>query len=96
MLGNSFGHLFKVYAAGESYGEAMLIIVDGVPPGIALTEADIQPDLDRRRPGTSHRSAVQVRGSWRSAARPRNLIPHGQSWPTPTSGKGRDQEAMVS
>lgn len=53
MQGNSFGHLFRVYAAGESYGEAMMIIVDGVPPGIPLSEADIQPDLDRRRPGTS-------------------------------------------
>ena len=53
MLGNSFGHVFKVYGAGESYGGAMMIIVDGVPAGIPLSEADVQPELDRRRPGTS-------------------------------------------
>ena len=53
MLGNSFGHVFKVYGAGESYGGAMMSIIDGVPAGIPLSEEDIQPDLDRRRPGTS-------------------------------------------
>ena len=53
MLGNSFGHVFKVYGAGESYGGAMLTIVDGVPAGIPLVDADIQAELDRRRPGTS-------------------------------------------
>ncbi|HOE13073.1 MAG TPA: chorismate synthase [bacterium] len=53
MLGNSFGRLFRVYACGESYGEALQIIVDGVPAGIPLTDADIQKELDRRRPGQS-------------------------------------------
>ena len=53
MLGNSFGHVFRVYGAGESYGGAMLTIVDGVPAGIPLCDADVQAELDRRRPGTS-------------------------------------------
>ena len=50
---NSFGHLFRVTTFGESHGPAMGCVVDGCPPGIALTEADIQRDLDRRRPGQS-------------------------------------------
>jgi len=51
--GNTFGRLFCVTSFGESHGPAIGCIVDGCPPGLALTEADIQPDLDRRRPGTS-------------------------------------------
>jgi chorismate synthase len=50
---NSFGHLFRVTTFGESHGPAMGCVVDGCPPGIALTEADIQPFLDKRRPGQS-------------------------------------------
>ena len=53
MSHNSFGHLFRVTTFGESHGPAIGCVVDGCPPGIALTEADIQPDLDRRRPGQS-------------------------------------------
>jgi chorismate synthase len=53
MSGNTFGHLFAVTNFGESHGPAIGCIVDGCPPGMPLTEADIQPDLDRRRPGTS-------------------------------------------
>lgn len=53
MAGNSIGQLFRVTTFGESHGPALGCIVDGVPPGIALTEADLQHDLDRRRPGTS-------------------------------------------
>ncbi|WP_439236274.1 chorismate synthase [Lonepinella koalarum] len=53
MAGNSIGQLFKVTTFGESHGIALGCIVDGVPPNMALTEADIQPDLDRRKPGTS-------------------------------------------
>ena len=51
MSGNTFGHLFAVTNFGESHGPAIGCIVDGCPPGMPLTEADIQPDLDRRRPG---------------------------------------------
>jgi len=50
---NSFGHLFRVTTWGESHGPAIGCTVDGCPPGIALSEADLQPWLDRRKPGTS-------------------------------------------
>ena len=53
MSGNTFGTLFCVTNFGESHGPAIGCVIDGCPPGMALTEADIQPDLDRRRPGTS-------------------------------------------
>jgi len=51
MSGNSFGKLFTVTSFGESHGPAIGCIVDGCPPGIELSEADLQGDLDRRRPG---------------------------------------------
>ena len=50
---NTFGHLFRVTTWGESHGPAIGATVDGCPPGITLTEADLQPWLDRRKPGTS-------------------------------------------
>lgn len=53
MSGNTFGKSFTVTSFGESHGLALGAIVDGCPPGIELTEADIQLDLDRRKPGTS-------------------------------------------
>ena len=52
MAGNSIGQLFRVTTFGESHGLALGAIVDGVPPSLELTEADIQLDLDRRKPGT--------------------------------------------
>ena len=53
MSGNTFGTLFCVTNFGESHGPAIGCVIDGCPPGMSLTEADIQHDLDRRRPGTS-------------------------------------------
>lgn len=53
MAGNTFGTLFTVTTFGESHGLALGAIVDGCPPGLALSEADLQPELDRRRPGSS-------------------------------------------
>ncbi|MFS8085790.1 MAG: chorismate synthase, partial [Acidobacteriota bacterium] len=53
MSGNTFGHLFCVTNFGESHGPAIGCVVDGCPPGMALSTADLQPDLDRRKPGTS-------------------------------------------
>lgn len=53
MSHNTFGHLFRVTTWGESHGPAIGCVVDGCPPGLALSEADIQPWLDKRRPGTS-------------------------------------------
>jgi len=53
MAGNSFGQLFKITTAGESHGPANVVIIDGMPSGIKLSTKDIQPDLDRRKPGQS-------------------------------------------
>ena len=53
MSHNSFGHLFRVTTFGESHGPGIGCVVDGCPPGIALTEAEIQAELDRRKPGQS-------------------------------------------
>jgi chorismate synthase len=53
MAGNSIGKLFTVTTFGESHGPALGAIVDGCPPGLELSAADMQPDLDRRKPGTS-------------------------------------------
>jgi chorismate synthase len=53
MSGSTFGHTFCVTNFGESHGPAIGCVIDGCPPGLALAEADIQADLDRRRPGTS-------------------------------------------
>ena len=66
MSHNTFGHLLRVTTWGESHGPALGCVVDGCPPGIPLTEADIQPWLDRRKPGTSRfvtqrREADQVK-----------------------------------
>ncbi|MGA0539610.1 chorismate synthase [Neotabrizicola sp. VNH66] len=63
---NTFGHLFRVTTWGESHGPALGCTVDGVPPGVTLSEADLQPWLDRRKPGTSkfttqRREADEVR-----------------------------------
>jgi chorismate synthase len=62
MSGNSFGRLFVVTTFGESHGPAIGGVVDGCPPGLALSEADLQVDLDRRRPGKS-RHTTQRRES---------------------------------
>ncbi len=53
MAGSTFGLLFSVTNFGESHGPAIGCVIDGCPPGMLLSETDIQPDLDRRRPGTS-------------------------------------------
>ena len=52
-MGNTFGQLFRITTWGESHGGGVGVVVDGCPPRLKLTEADIQPDLDRRRPGQS-------------------------------------------
>lgn len=52
-MANSFGTIFRITTWGESHGGGVGVVVDGCPPRLALTEADIQPDLDRRRPGQS-------------------------------------------
>jgi len=62
MSGNSFGKLFTLTTAGESHGDALIGIVDGCPPGMALTEEDLQGDLNLRKPGSS-RHTTQRRES---------------------------------
>src|SRR6201993_1297302 len=52
-MANSFGHLFRITTWGESHGGGVGVVVDGCPPRLRLAEGDIQPDLDRRRPGQS-------------------------------------------
>src|SRR3954447_7180969 len=52
-MGNTFGQLFRITTWGESHGGGVGVVVDGCPPRLELSEADIQPDLDRRRPGQS-------------------------------------------
>ncbi|MGB0591289.1 MAG: chorismate synthase [Myxococcota bacterium] len=59
MSGNTFGHLFRVTTFGESHGAGMGAIVDGCPSRLALSADDIQPDLDRRRPGTNRLSTAR-------------------------------------
>ena len=53
MAGNTFGKLFRITTAGESHGPGNVVIVDGVPAGLAISEDDLKPDLERRRPGQS-------------------------------------------
>ncbi|WP_145264436.1 chorismate synthase [Planctomycetes bacterium Pan216] len=53
MPGNSFGQVFRITTAGESHGPGNVVIIDGVPPGLSLSEEDLLPDLQRRRPGQS-------------------------------------------
>src|SRR5438067_9680990 len=52
-MGNTFGQLFRVTTFGESHGGGVGVVIDGCPPRIAISEADIQRELDRRRPGQS-------------------------------------------
>ena len=70
MAGNTIGQLFRVTTFGESHGLALGCIVDGVPPGIPLTEADLQHDLDRRRPGTSRYTTQRLASRIRSKSSP--------------------------
>src|SRR4051794_35505035 len=53
MPGNTFGQLFRITTFGESHGGAVGVVVDSCPPGLAIEAADIQKELDRRRPGQS-------------------------------------------
>lgn len=62
MSGNSIGKLFVVTSYGESHGPAIGCVVDGCPPGLELSEADLQPDLDRRRPGKSRHTTQRREG----------------------------------
>ena len=62
MAGNSIGQVFRVSTFGESHGVALGAVIDGCPPGMALSEADLQGDLDRRKPGTSRHTSQRREG----------------------------------
>ena len=53
MAGNTFGNLFRITTFGESHGGSVGVVLDGCPPGIAISESEIQMELDRRKPGQS-------------------------------------------
>ncbi|HKJ66824.1 MAG TPA: chorismate synthase, partial [bacterium] len=53
MPGNTYGHAFRITTAGESHGPGNVVIIDGLPSGMPLSERDLQQDLERRRPGQS-------------------------------------------
>ena len=61
MSHNTFGHLFRVTTWGESHGPALGVVVDGCPPGIRFTVAEIQAELDRRRPGEPARHQMPAK-----------------------------------
>lgn len=62
MSGNTFGRLFTVTTFGESHGPALGAVIDGCPPGLEIDEADLQGDLDRRKPGTSRHTSQRREG----------------------------------
>lgn len=98
MSGNSFGRSFVVTTFGESHGPALGCIVDGCPPGLELSEADIQPDIDRRRTGTSQFTSQRREGD---AVRILSGVFEGRTTGTPiglvienTDSRSRDYEKI--
>jgi chorismate synthase len=96
--GNTFGRLFSVTSFGESHGPALGCIVDGCPPGLTLTEADIQHDVDRRRTGTSRHTSQRHEAD---AVRILSGVFEGQTTGTPigllienTDAKSKDYETI--
>jgi chorismate synthase len=98
MSGNTFGKLFTVTSFGESHGPALGCIVDGCPPGLELSESDLQPDVDRRRTGTSHHVSQRREGD---AVRILSGVFEGRTTGTPigllidnTDARPRDYEKL--
>jgi len=89
MPGNAFGHSFRITTWGESHGPAIGCVIDGVPPGMALSEADIQPWLDRRRPGQSRHTTQRKEPD---QARLLSGVFEGQTTGTPISLKVENQD----
>ncbi|HEX2325040.1 MAG TPA: chorismate synthase [Chloroflexota bacterium] len=81
-MGNTFGHLFRLTTWGESHGAAIGAVLDGCPPRLALSEADIQPDLDRRAPG---QSAIVTQRKESDTVRLLSGVFEGQTMGTPIS-----------
>ena len=78
MPGSSFGEMFRVSTFGESHGPALGCVVDGCPPGLALSEADLQVDLDRRKPGTSKYATQRREDDQQSVEREGGLVGRAQ------------------
>lgn len=98
-MSSTFGHLFRVTNFGESHGPAIGCVIDGCPPGMPLTESDLQRDLDRRKPGTS-RHVTQRRESDRVEIL--SGVFEGETTGTPIAllirnedAKGRDYDDMI-
>jgi chorismate synthase len=98
VAGNSFGRLFCVTSFGESHGVALGCVVDGCPPGLELSEADIQPDVDRRRTGTSRHTSQRHEAD---AVRILSGVFEGKTTGTPigllienTDAKSKDYETI--
>ncbi len=99
MSGNSIGRLFTVTTFGESHGPALGCIVDGCPPGLELSEADLQRDVDRRRTGTSHFVSQRREGD---AVRILSGVYAGRTTGTPigvlvenTDARSRDYDQLI-
>ena len=89
-MGNSFGHLFRITTWGESHGGGIGVVIDGCPPRIALSEADIQRDLDRRRPG---QSSIVTQRDEADRAEILSGVFDGQTLGTPIAILVRNQDA---
>ncbi len=89
MPGNAFGHSFRFTTWGESHGPAIGCVIDGAPPGMALSEADIQPWLDRRRPGQSRHTTQRKEPD---QARLLSGVFEGKTTGTPISLKVENQD----
>ena len=97
-MGNTFGHMFRITTWGESHGDAVGVVVDGCPPGLLLDVAEIQKQLDRRRPGQSDISSQRREGD---KAEILSGVFEGKTLGTPISigvwnedARGRDYEHM--
>lgn len=89
---NTFGHFFRVTTFGESHGGAVGVVVDGCPPGLRLSEADIQPDLNRRRPG---QSAIVSQRQEADAVEILSGVFQGRTLGTPIALMVRNQDARA-
>src|SRR4029078_7218111 len=92
-MANTFGQLFRITTWGESHGGGVGVVIDGCPPRIALSEADIQVELDRRRPGQSRLTTPR-----QEAARAEILsgVFEGQTLGTPIAVLVRNEDARPS
>ena len=91
-MGNTFGHMFRITTWGESHGDAVGVAIDGCPPLLALDEADIQKDLDRRRPGQSDISTQRREGD---KAQIQSGVFEGQTLGTPIHIIVRNEDARA-